>query len=56
MLTVLTRICLAMANDRFAARLVILAMQALSRRTTNTVDDELVSMIADELGRRTWEK
>ena len=46
---VLGRMALAIASEKIVTRLVIFGMKKLAAKTTNTVDDELVGMVAAEL-------
>lgn len=49
---ILGRMALAIASEKILTRLVIMGMKKLSAQTTNTVDDELVAMVATELSNR----
>ncbi|VFQ42390.1 hypothetical protein [Desulfoluna butyratoxydans] len=46
---ILGRMALAVASEKILTRLVILGLKKLAKQTTNTVDDELVGMVATEL-------
>ena len=49
---ILGRMALAIASEKILTRLVIFGMKKLAAKTTNTVDDELVAMVATELSAR----
>jgi len=49
---ILGRMALAVASEKILTRLVIMGMKKLSAKTTNTVDDELVGLVATELSTR----
>ncbi|SCY45970.1 hypothetical protein [Desulfoluna spongiiphila] len=49
---ILGRMALAVASEKILTRLVILGLKKLAKQTTNTVDDELVGMVATELSNR----
>ena len=49
---ILGRMALAIASEKILTRLVIFGMRKLAAKTTNTVDDELVAMVATELSTR----
>ncbi|VVS91068.1 hypothetical protein [Desulfoluna spongiiphila] len=49
---ILGRMALAVASEKILTRLVILGLKKLAKQTTNTVDDELVAFVAEELTTR----
>lgn len=48
----LGRMALALASEKILTRIAILSLKRLAVQTTNTVDDELVAMVAAELSTR----
>lgn len=49
LLNMATRIGMVMCTEKFITRLVVIGMQALAKKTSNTVDDELVGLVVDGL-------
>lgn len=44
-------IAIRLLSERLFAGLLVMGMDAISKRTTNTVDDKLTRDVADALGR-----
>lgn len=50
-LSIAQGLVMRLLSERLFAGLIVMGMQAVSRRTSNTIDDKLTRDVADALGR-----